>query len=191
VPLEPTNEYGPGDPTIHLLHLQSTAGAELCWSCEPGRSRLVLSEILVEFKDVDARREKRYQVQAVVKFTWQDAGQRPGMNVGQARDISSGGIFVLASQPLPVGTWVHLDVTLPGIRNREGAHLTTVGCVIRSDGNGFAVAAQSKFGLRLPRDNYQHDEQVLPGVEPGAKGQAAVPAEKSAGTARVARFEGK
>ena len=139
---------------------------------------------------MDARREKRYRVQAVVKFTWQAATSEPETSLGRARDISSGGIFILTTQFLPVGTPVYLDVTLPGIRNREGARLTTTGCVIRTGSGGFAVAAQTRFGLRFHREDNQQDLQVLPGVEPGAEGQGAVPDETiEAGTARFARFE--
>lgn len=140
---------------------------------------------------MDARREKRYQVQAVVKFTWPTLANETETSIGRTRDISSGGIFVVAAPTLPVGTWVHLDVTLPGLRNREGARLTSMGCVIRSENSGFAVAAQSKFGLRFNREN-NHDSQTLPGVEPGAEGQGVVPAQTvEAGAPQVARFEGK
>lgn len=146
----------------------------------------------LSMRNVNSRHANRYRVHGVVKFTWAINEGELATSTGHARDISSTGIYIRSLNPLAVGTSVHVEVMLPGLRNREGARLSANGYVVRSEGNGFAIAAQTKFGFRSHRENKFSETQSLPGVEPGVQGKAAVPADLlQAGTATVVKLQRK
>jgi hypothetical protein len=71
---------------------------------------------------------------------------------GHTRDISASGVFVVASDPVPSGSVLSLQIVLPSLRAQRtsGASLCTLGHVVRSEPLGFAVVADSKFQVQFP-----------------------------------------
>jgi hypothetical protein len=90
---------------------------------------------------------------------------------GYTRDISSTGVYVLTGEPLPSGTTVKLEVTLPSLRGRRsGACLRTQGHVVRSEVVGFAAAAEMGFRMQLPGTH--SSDELLVGGNGGSKHEA-------------------
>jgi len=71
---------------------------------------------------------------------------------GHTRDISASGVFVVASDPVPSGSVLSLQIVLPSLQAQRasGACLCTLGHVVRSEPLAFAVVADSKFQLHFP-----------------------------------------
>lgn len=62
---------------------------------------------------------------------------------GDTRDISAGGVFVLTSELLPVGSIAQMEIRLaPG-----GIKLRTQGRVVRTEPGGFAAMAETGFRM--------------------------------------------
>ena len=64
---------------------------------------------------------------------------------GFTRDISAGGVFVLTSDLLPVGSIVQMEIQLSPVRVRLRSH----GQVMRTEPNGFGVVADTGFRMML------------------------------------------
>jgi hypothetical protein len=62
---------------------------------------------------------------------------------GSTRDISAGGVFIATAELLPMGSILQLDIRLPPDRVR----LRTQGRVVRTEAEGFAVAADMGFRM--------------------------------------------
>src|SRR5664279_5669271 len=81
---------------------------------------------------VELRRTNRYSVSAPVHFWWLKLDGLSESCVGETRDISSSGVFVLAALLPPVGASLQLDVLLPAIReDSTGVRLHGEGVVVR------------------------------------------------------------
>lgn len=92
----------------------------------------------------ERRRHTRYPLVIRTEFEWQDGGKIRHENSGFTRDISIRGLFVLSSLPLPLGTTISLEVSLPAVEpGTLGLRLTFDGVVIRgavsTEEDGFAV----------------------------------------------------
>ena len=92
---------------------------------------------------VQNRKCSRYQLRLPVLFGWQE--KSPNQNGGFTRDISVGGVFVLAQTCPPTGAKVKVELVLP-IPDDPGRELRLrcVGKVIRIEWfphcQGFAIA---------------------------------------------------
>lgn len=102
----------------------------------------------------DLRQSKRYPLKASVKFSWKRADGDTIRGEGFTRDIGPFGVFVLTVNHVPSGTVLQLEVSLPSLRAqlRSGACLRTLGHVVRSEEQGFAVAADLGFRMQFPKD---------------------------------------
>lgn len=94
---------------------------------------------------MERRRHRRYPLQIRTAFAWHDNRKKRHWEVGLTRDISLNGLFVLTSLPLPPGTDISLEVSLPSVEpGTPGLRLTFDGVVIRNvdscEDPGFAVA---------------------------------------------------
>lgn len=87
-----------------------------------------------------------------MNFSWEQTDGDTIRGDGKTRDISASGVFVVASDPVPSGTVLTLQIVLPSLRSRRssGASLRTLGHVVRSEARGFAVAADTGFRMQFP-----------------------------------------
>jgi len=87
-----------------------------------------------------------------VTFSWEHSDGSVMRGEGYTRDISSSGVYVLTTGPLPSGAVVKLEVALPSLLGqRSGACLRTQGHVVRCEEVGFAAAADMGFRMQLPK----------------------------------------
>jgi len=101
-------------------------------------------------KAVELRQHKRYRLAALVSFEWESNGGTFHRGDGYTRDISPAGVFVVTSQPLPVGIALRLEVDLPSLQTEgSGPRLRTNAHVIRAERGGFAAIADTEFRLQL------------------------------------------
>ncbi len=91
---------------------------------------------------MELRRATRFQVHAPVIFHWIDQEGVQRQAGGFARDISTGGVFVLSEVPPPIGTVVRLELMLPRLEAAaRGWQLKASGKVVRVEWDGFAGTA--------------------------------------------------
>jgi len=89
----------------------------------------------------------RYALEAPVTFTWTDDHGNLRENQGCTRDISTRGVYVIASGCPPRGTAVDMNIYLPALTDESRAlRMEMAGRVQRVDaiapgnpGNGFSV----------------------------------------------------
>lgn len=99
---------------------------------------------------MELRQHKRYRLAALVNFEWASNAGTVHRGEGHTRDISSAGVFVIATHSLSVGTHVQLEVDLPGLRvEKSGPRLKTHAHVIRAERAGFAAIAGAGFQLQI------------------------------------------
>ena len=97
---------------------------------------------------------------------------------GQTLDMSAGGIFIDASEAVPVGSTLELEIDWPGLyHDKPMVRLLVIGSVVRNDGRGTA--------LRIVSHQFR---QVRPTVVSSrrAEGNLAVPS-----PVHRARFAGR
>lgn len=92
------------------------------------------------------RTRTRYDIQLPVVYSWTDERGTSHQAGGFTRDISTEGVYVVASQRPPNGAVLWLEATLPPLEQAaEPLPLRAKGCVRRVDARGFALS--SDFGL--------------------------------------------
>ena len=102
---------------------------------------------------VEKRQNKRYRLEAVVAFSWESSDQVSHQGSGLTRDFSISGAFIVTQNQLPVGSSLQMDISLPPLHAAgRGSRLRTLGRVVRSGSDGFAVVADMGPGSRLHRD---------------------------------------
>lgn len=94
---------------------------------------------------MEARKAKRYRVQAPVFFSWADSNGVTHKGSGNSVDMSTIGIFVICKQPAPpLHSPVTVQVMLPNLEKR-GLCVKGSGEVVRLEGTpespAFAFAA--------------------------------------------------
>jgi hypothetical protein len=115
---------------------------------------------------VERRTAARYQLRAPVIFkSIEDEMAMPG--AGFVKDISTEGVFVACPRPLPKGVSIEIEILLPPFETQDAKDDTKlvvryIGAVVRSERDGFAVAAKvslHRYNLRgqLPIS----DEEIL------------------------------
>lgn len=77
--------------------------------------------------DRDQRRSNRYDLRALVAFLWKDGQRIHHRGVGIMRDVSVCGIFVMTTEPPPIGTIVLLEMSFE-------VSLTDLPIAIQGDG---------------------------------------------------------
>ena len=102
-------------------------------------------------RTVDLRQNKRYQLKALVTFSWENSDGFYHYGEGQTRDISVHGVFVVTDKRLPLGSPLRLEVFLPALDDTSfGVCLRSGGKVIRAEEKGFAVVADIDFQIKFP-----------------------------------------
>ena len=130
---------------------------------------------------MEKRLNKRYQLNALVIFTWESFDGDVGKSEGCTRDISLGGVFVNTAGRPGVGSLVRMDVTLPPLREKgTGPMLSTKGRVVRAENQGFAAVADIGFQMEFratqvssagaPALSGRKDEKDKPMLWPGVPG---------------------
>jgi hypothetical protein len=99
---------------------------------------------------VDRRGPTRFRLQATVICRWKDEEGSQHEIDGLARDISSGGVYVVSSVPPPAGIQLGVEVLLPPLRpGLQQVQLQSDGEVVRVERSvpkgGFAVMCD--FGM--------------------------------------------
>jgi hypothetical protein len=106
---------------------------------------------------VEQRQQKRYRLAASVSFSWETVDHRVQQGVGQTRDCSISGVFIVTPRQLPIGSFLHMDFSLPPLHVAgRGSRLKTRGRIVRNESEGFAVVADMGLGSRLHREENSH-----------------------------------
>jgi hypothetical protein len=108
---------------------------------------------------VELRAVTRCRLKCRVVFSWREAGKRRRHSEGVTRDISSRGLFILASKSPPAGTALRYDILLPQLeRTLPRIRMQGEGRVVRVEPAaapagvvGFAAASESVFLLELEK----------------------------------------
>ena len=80
----------------------------------------------------ELRRAKRYQLAALVFFTWRHPDGRLLQLAGVSLDISMRGISLLTADAVEVGAYIELDAYLPSLHRKQiGMKLHGEGTVLR------------------------------------------------------------
>ena len=100
---------------------------------------------------IKKRSLERYDLKLPASLAFEDnAGQHSCLNLF-TRNICAGGAFLETSSPLPLGTSVKLDLSLPMDKfNGQAAQHTRIsvsGAVIRSDNTGMAVCFDERYEI--------------------------------------------
>jgi len=103
---------------------------------------------------IERRRHTRYQLRVRTVYAWRDKGKKRLREAGFTRDISIGGLFVLSSLTLPLGTTISLEISLPPVEpGTPGLRLTFDGAVTRNVKSnvdaGFAVAGDFRQHMSM------------------------------------------
>jgi hypothetical protein len=124
--------------------LESPARYRSLWVCQGPLRKILTACKRVDLSDevaVEKRHAARYRVHASVDFGWD--GIR---GVGNVHDVSTGGAFVVCSNPPPAGTIIDIEVHFPGSSDiSPGLTIRSKGKVVRVISNshtGFAVVAK-------------------------------------------------
>jgi hypothetical protein len=80
---------------------------------------------------MERREHKRHDLAAPVKFSWELADGTVSEGTGITRDLSAGGLFVMADDPPPAGATVQFEVDLETGRLGSGVNIRAKGQVIR------------------------------------------------------------
>lgn len=100
---------------------------------------------------MERRRHTRYQLRIMTVYAWRDRGKNSYREAGFTRDISIGGLFVLSSLTLPLGTTLSLEISLPPVEpGTPGLRLTFDGVVTRN------VKSNVDAGFAVVGDFRQH-----------------------------------
>jgi Tfp pilus assembly protein PilZ len=107
---------------------------------------------MVDHLDRDRRQLQRFQLRApaIIKSALED---KETVSELYTRDICSGGAFFQTDQPLPTGIGVEVTLFLLISASREWEELprsvkvTTDGMVVRSEGDGMAVAFSEQYQM--------------------------------------------
>ena len=105
--------------------------------------------------DLGRRRMERFDLRlpAQIRVTGVDTNEEIQL---QTRDICAGGAFFQTNVPLPVGTRVDLDLTLPldELKKLQGkrARIVVTGAVVRCQEDGIAVCFEDNYKI-LPQPN--------------------------------------
>lgn len=92
------------------------------------------------------RTRTRFELQLPVVYSWTDERGTSHQAGGFTRDISTEGVYIVASQRPPNGAVLRLEATLPPLEQAaEPLPLRALGLVRRVDARGFALT--SDFGL--------------------------------------------
>ena len=97
------------------------------------------------------RKFARYQLDLPVTFSWEDAEGHSRSGSGVIRDISAGGIFILAGASPPDGSAIQYETVLPQLEEVfPSLRMEVEGRVLRAEGkefSGFAAVCE-KFALQ-------------------------------------------
>jgi hypothetical protein len=78
-----------------------------------------------------------------VSFSWETDDHRVLHGNGMTRDCSISGAFIVSPDPLPIGSVVQMEFSLPRLLAAgPGVRLKTQGRVVRVEPEGFAVLAE-------------------------------------------------
>jgi hypothetical protein len=98
---------------------------------------------------MDRRHHKRFELEAVTRFTWKNAEGVRCHGQGLTRDISETGVFIVTSKCPPSGAAVRLQVRASAL-STSGLMMQTSGQVVRVEQTerprpaaGFAAATRS------------------------------------------------
>jgi hypothetical protein len=103
---------------------------------------------------VERRKAVRFPLQAPVILQWTEPSGTTREDLGQTRNVSISGAFVVCSFSLPTGTVVSLEVRLPPLERNtfQALQLRGRGTVTRStSGNESGIATNSPFILEEPK----------------------------------------
>lgn len=104
---------------------------------------------------VENRKFARYQLDLPVTFSWKDAAGRSRSGSGVIRDISAGGVFILAGTSPPDGSAIRYETVLPQLEEVfSSLRMEVEGRVLRTEGppegkeiSGFAAVCEN-FALQ-------------------------------------------
>ena len=107
---------------------------------------------------MELRERHRYRLALPVTYLW-GSSERLLQGTGTTRDISVSSVYVKTDEPIPAGTDVWLQVSVPPIREgARGSKLEGTGRIVRSDSNGFAAVASIGFPVDLLNEDPESDE---------------------------------
>lgn len=116
-------------------------------------------------REVDRRRQHRYQLAALATFSWKETKGKKHRGEGYTRDVSKRGVFIVSDSCPPSHTKLRLDVILPPLKyDSAPVQMRGQGQVVRVEQGrtakrkGFAAEVQH-FTLRnkdLQDDCPQH-----------------------------------
>lgn len=110
---------------------------------------------------MDRRSRKRFDVGALVKYSWKDDQQAQRTGHGTTRDVSECGLFVLSESSPPSGTLVEIEVSF-SFRDDSQVRMRATGLTVRveKDGDnkvrGFATSTSN---LWVGRGNISAEER--------------------------------
>jgi PilZ domain-containing protein len=100
---------------------------------------------------IDNRTIKRLAFNLPVIFRWRDRQGVRRRGKGFTRDLSSGGMFVVATNCPPSGTAVKIDLLLPGLDGGgAGLRVAGRGRVLRVENDG----GQMRYGFAARNDTF-------------------------------------
>ncbi len=107
---------------------------------------------------MENRKFARYQLDLPVTFSWKDAEGRSRSGSGVIRDISAGGIFILAGASPPDGSAIRYETVLPQLEELFPSLLMEVeGRVLRAK----STAEEKEFsGFAAVCENFALQETV-------------------------------
>lgn len=98
---------------------------------------------------MERRKHKRHELSVVVRFDWESSGGIRDEGFGTTRDLSAAGVFVITTNPPPVGADVHFAVDLKRLGLDSTLTIEAKGTVKRVEAahlgglvDGFAIYAR-------------------------------------------------
>ena len=99
---------------------------------------------------MEQRQRRRYRLTALASFSWNGPDGTTHTSEGYTRDISMAGVFVQTRHVLVAGSLVLMELCFPPLSpDGRGARVRIQGRVVRTEGEGFAVVADTSFRLKL------------------------------------------
>ena len=128
---------------IRLLDPHSSVA--LTWFPVILRALLVPERAPLSCPTLERRGSARYALCLPVIFHWDDEGRQRASRGGFTRDVSTAGVFIVASDGPPTSTQVSMEIVLPSFNSAGTVTLECIGTVLRSEATqeanvGFAVS---------------------------------------------------
>jgi PilZ domain len=125
---------------------------------------------------MDRRRHERYELEAPVNFSWNDSGGFRRRHQGVLRNISGGGVFVLAEEAPPSGVRIRFKV--PFHYSFAGSPLVIQASaqVVRVE-LAAAIGELAGFAVAIKNFTLRNRDKKL--IERGSVGKKSKPVEKT------------